>query len=215
MPIPLPQQLIFEAQVVGIAATGGSNSRPYIVTTHWRRTAPGLPLTKAALDTIFQASIVVPMCAALNNRYTQQRNRIRCLNDGLDPYFDFAHAVVSGVAGDGMPTSQSAFLFARTGLRGRSYRGSIHLGPLSEADTTAGTDDIFNAAALARLAPLAAAWLAGFTDALNNVWVPSVVSKKFSVLTTSPATVVANDINYTAVNKRIGSMRHRKVKSVY
>ena len=86
---------------------------------------------------------------------------------------------------------------------------------MSESDTTGGTDDIWNAGALGRLGTIAAAILAGFTDANGNIWKPIVVSQKKSQLRNNPTTVTFADINQVLVNKRVGSMRHRRVTSVY
>ena len=215
MSIPIGEQEYFEIQTVGAVAAGGSTSKQFIMTTHWRRTALVLAPSKSQIDTAYQAAVVVPMCAALNNRYTQLRNRVRCINDAADGYVDFSHAVVGAIAGDGMTLSQSAFVLGRTGLRGQANLAKKHLAPMSEADATAGTDDVFNAAALARLATFAAAWLVGFTDAGGSVWVPCVLAKSLSTTATNPTFIRAPDLISTAVNKRIGTMVHRKPKSVY
>jgi len=215
MPIPANQIQVAEVVMTGFAAAGGSNNRQDQMVFHFRRTAVVNAVTKAGVDAAFQATIATPIAAALNVRYLQANNSVRWVNDAQDAPTYFAHALAGAVAGDGMTTTQAAFILLRTGLRGRNYRGSKHLFPMSEADTTLATDDIFNAAALARLATVAAAILTGFVDGLLNVWVPCVLSRSLSQLKLNPTTVTTNDVNATAVNKRVGVMRHRKVKSVY
>lgn len=215
MPIPANQITHCEIQVFGEASSAGSSAKRFDFTFHYRRTAVVLPLVKGDIDTAFQAAIVVPLGAALNNRYTQTRNTVRFINDALDAPTDFSHAVVGAVAGDSMAVACAAYFLLKTGLRGKSYRGGKHFGPMSEADTTAATADIFNAAALARFATLSAAMLTGFTDAGGNIWIPSVLSRKKSKLKTNPTTVVANDVVSILPNKRVGWMRHRRVESVY
>jgi hypothetical protein len=215
MPIPSNQVTHVEVIVNSLSAAGGSNSRFWASVFHFRRTNTALAISKTQVDTAFQAAIATPMFAALNITLTQQNNSLRWLNDALDAPQFVTHALVGAITGDRMMTADSAFILLRTGVRGKSYRGSKHLGPMSESDTTTGTDDVFNAAALTRLAAVASAILAGFTDAGGNVWVPSVVSRKLSQLTKNPTTMIANDVVATAVNKRVGTMRHRKVKSVY
>lgn len=215
MPIPSNQITIVEIAVTGNVAAGGSNSKPFVFVFHFRRTATVLAVSKTQVDTAFQAAIVVPLALALNITFTQANNQLRWLNDALDAPIAFSHASVGAITGDRMATIDASFLLMRTGLRGKSYRGSKHFGPMSESDSTSGTDDIWNAGCLTRLGAVAAAILAGFTDAAGNVWVPSVVSRRLSQLTTNPTTLVANDVVQIAVNKRIGSMRHRHVKSVY
>ena len=216
--MPISTTLIDTVEIVtvGTTATGGSNSRTLNFCFHYKRGNTAMALSRTNVDTAFQAQMMVPILAMLNARYSQATNNIRWLNDAVDPYTPFAHVNAGGVAGDSMPTDQAAYFLQRTGLRGRKYRGSKHFAPMSEADTTAGTDDIFNAAALARMATVAAALLAGFTDANMNVWVPAVVSRRPpSQLVVNPTTVVANVVTTVLVKKSVGTMNHRKVKSVY
>jgi hypothetical protein len=215
MPIPSNQINYVEIHVKGLVASGGSSSKFSDFVFHFRRTANVLPVTKLAVDTAFQAAIVVPIGALLNVRWTQQGNTIRWIDDALDAPVQINHAVAGAIAGDSMSTVLSSYMIMRTALRGRSYRGSKHLFPLSETDTTIGTDDLLNAAALVRYGTLATALATGFTDAAGNVWVSSVLSRTLSQLRTNPTTVVANDVITVSTNKRIGRMRRRHVASVY
>jgi len=216
MPIPSNQVQIAEIVTTCTAAAAGSNSRPIQIVTHWRRTATVLAVPKTPIDTAYQASIVVPIMAALNVRCTQANNSVRFPNDAQDARQFFTHAVVGSIAGDSMPSDQAAYLLIRTALRGRSYKGSKHLGPMSESDTTIATDDLFNAACLARLATIAAAIIAGFTDSTTNVWVPCILSRKDPAqYQVNPTNVITNDVVSVLVNKRVGRMGHRQVKSVY
>lgn len=215
MPIPLTSIETVEIQSRGLIASGGSTSKATNFTYHFRRTATVAPITHAAIDTAFQAAIGVPQAAALNARWSQQNNSVRYVDDALDAPVFYSHVVVGGVAGDSMSTIMSVYLLLRTGIRGKSYRGCKHLAPASEADTTAATDDILNAAALIRYGALASAILAGFTDANGNVWVPVILSKTLSQLLTNPTTVVKTDVTSVLVNKRLGRMKRRQVTSVY
>ena len=105
MSIPATQMLDIEIQVHGDCGAGGSNDRKNQVVFHFQRQNPALALpTKAQIDTAFQAAIVIPMAAALNARWLQSRNSVRYLNDPLDAFVDFSHAVVGSIAGDSMPT---------------------------------------------------------------------------------------------------------------
>lgn len=215
MPIPTTSIITAEIQVAGNVASAGSSAKKFLFTFHYRRTSTAVTPTKAALDTIFQSTVVVPLGAALNIRYTQTHNNVRWVDDALDAPTLFPHAVAGGVAGDSMPMGLSAYLLFRTGIRGKSYRGGKHLGPMSEGDTTLLTEDTFNAAALTRLGAVATAALGNLTDSTGNVWVPCVLSRFLSTLTTNPTTVVKNDIVSILINKRPGWMRHRRVASVY
>jgi hypothetical protein len=216
MPIPANQMINIEVAVHGTVAAGGSTSRLFISIFHFARQNPALALpTKAQIDTAFQAQLVVPIGAALNLRFLQSFNTIRYLDDVTDPVIQFSHAVVGAITGDSMSTINSAFQLARSGLRGKAFLGKKHLFPLSESDTTAGSDDIFNAAAITRFTAINTAWLAGFTDASSNVWVPTVFSKSTSIYKTNPTTINAPVITSILLNKRLGHMRHRRVNSDY
>ena len=125
---------IIEVVTVANIAAAGSNITVTNVVSHWRRTATVLTVPKTPIDTAYQAAIAVPIFAALNARVTQSRNRIRSMDDANDPYTDFTHAVVGSIAGDSMPTEAAAYILFRTGLRGRSYKGSKHFAPMSETD---------------------------------------------------------------------------------
>ena len=215
MPIPANQVTHVEIHMKGAVTAAGSSQKLIDNVFVFRRTATVLAVPKAAIETAFNTNVVAPILLALNNRFTQSMNTVRYLNDATDYPLEVSQAGVGAIAGDSMPVSASAFILMRTGLRGKSYRGSNHLGPMSESDTTGATADLFNAAAQARLATVAAAILAGFTDGTGNVWVPSIVSRIQSVLKTNPTTIVANDVISCLPNKRVGWMRHRRPTSVY
>jgi hypothetical protein len=216
MPIAATSMLNLEVHVHGICAAGGSTSRLSDFSFFYQRTNPSLPLpTKTQIDTAFQTAVVVPLGAALNARWLQTRNSIRYLDDALDAFVDFSHAVAGQVTGDSMATTLSAFILAKTGLRGKSYSGKKHLFPLSESDTTAATDDILNATALGHFTAFATAWLNGFTDASGNQWKSTVYSRHLSQAKVNPTNIIASLITSVLVNKRIGEMKHRKVASLY
>jgi hypothetical protein len=182
---------------------------------NYRRTATAVDATKVALVNAFIANVIPKIKLALNNRYTGTNITVRWLNDAQDAPSLTAEVGVGNVAGDGMTTANAAFMLFKTALRGRSYRGGKHMFPLSESNTTAGTEDLFNAGALTLFGDLATAALAQLTDATGNVWNPCIVSRVLSQLKVNPTTVTANDVTSIAINKRIGTMRHRKVKTVY
>lgn len=215
MPLPSTAISYGEVLLLGTTAAGGSNNRLTNFSFHYKRdsTIPGL--SKPDLDTIFQANVATPIAAALNVRWLQSGNTVRWLDDANDAPVLFAHALAGAIAGDSMSTILSSFILLRTGLRGKSFRGSKHLYPLSETDTTLATDDILNAAALARFATINAALLAPLVDASGNTWRLQVLSRTLSQLKINPTTVIANQVSAVLVNKRVGRMRHREVKSVY
>jgi hypothetical protein len=216
MPIPANQQNNVEIILLGGIAAGGSNNRLTANTFHYQRIASIVAPVKAHVDAIFQTNIVAPIAAALNARWLQSQNTVRIVDDATDPPVPFAHALPGLIAGDSMPMVNAVFILLKTGLKGRKYRGSKHLGPLSESDTTSGTDDLLNVAALARFNTIKTALLTPLTDSDGNVWTLTVLSRQPpSQLLVNPTTVVANPVSTAFVNKRIGRLRRREPKSVY
>jgi hypothetical protein len=215
MPIPVNQILNAEILLHGAIAAGGSNNALTVNTFHYRRTANVLPVSKAGLDAIFQSTVVIPLGAALNVRFLQAFNTVRWINDAVDAPVQFNHAVAGAVAGDSMTTIEAAFILLKSALKGKSYRGGKHFGPLSEADTTLGTEDIFNAAALVRWGAVLTALATPLVDGAGNTWLLEIVSRKLSQLLVNPTNVVSNDVSSFLLNKRIGRLRRRERKSVY
>jgi len=215
--MPIPANLITHAEIIvkGIITGGGSNTKNTVNVFHYRRTSVVNPLSKTNLDTIFNTTVVAPLALALNNRWTQQHNTVRWIDDATDAPVPFSHAAVGAVAGDGMTTIEAAFILLKTGLKGKSYRGSKHFGPLSESDTTAPAEDIFNAAALTRWGAVVTALGTVLVDASGNSWILQVVSTKLSQQLVNPTTIIGNDVNSILLNKRVGRLRRREVTSVY
>jgi hypothetical protein len=215
MPIPDTSKITIEVAMKGQIAAGGSNTVNTVNVFHFRRTTTTNPFVKADIDTAFQGTIVQLFGLAANNRWLQSANSVRAVDDADDLPTDFAHNVAGAVAGDSMTTIEAAYIRLRSGLRGKHYRGSKHFGPLSESDTTAGSEDIFNAGAITNWQNLADGILAGFTDSDGNIWVPVVLSRSLSQLIVNPTTVIAVDVTQATLNKRIGRLRRREAKSVY
>jgi len=215
MPIPDNQKIHVEVHSQGLITAGGSSSKVTLQIYHFRRTSVVNVPSKTVFDTAYQAAIAVPVAAALNNRWAQQFNTIRWLDDAQDAPVQVPHVVVGGVAGDSDVMMNSAFVLFRTGIRGKSFKGGKHYGPLSEADTTAPNTDVLNAAAVARFATLQASLIAGFADANGNTWRLEVVTRTLSQLTVNPTTVTAFDVTQIMLNQRIGRMSTRNPVSLY
>lgn len=216
MPIPLNQVEIVEIQMRGIITGGGAGEVRTNFVFNFRRTAVAVDPVKASINTAFQAIISAPIAAALNVDWAATVNAVRYIDDALDAPTEFSNADIGVITGDRLASFATAYILMRTSVRGRSYRGSKHLGPFSESDTTHATGcDIFNAGAVTRLTTICTAIQGGFTDSTGNIWVPSIVSRKFSQLTENPTVVVANDVIQTVPNKRVGSEVRRKAPSLY
>ena len=215
MPIPQNQILCGEVHLTGQMAAKGSNDVNTDFVFHFRRITTAVAPNKLNLANIFITNIATPIAAALNVSWSGSLVRVRWPNDAVDQFLDTSTVVVGAITGDRMASEDSAFLSFKTALRGKNYRGSKHIAPMSESDSTSGSEDLFNAGALTRLAAINTALLAGLTDSDGNQWVFSILSRSLSQLRTNPTTLVQNDVTEAKVNKRIGSMLRRKVKSVY
>ena len=215
MGIPAAQQLVVDVSMGGVVTAGGSNNR--VVTQHfyYQRPVSSVAINKSSVAAAFSGTTTTLLLAALNVRYSQTVLGVRCLNDAQDPYLETPETGVGAITGDSMPTFCSAYALMRTGQRGKAYRGSKHLFPLSESDTTTGSDDLLNAAALTRFNAWLTAWLAGFTDGAGNVWTPVLFQKTSSQTRTNPTTVNVVAITQLEMRKSIGRMKRREVHSVY
>lgn len=216
--MPIASNLISHAEIImgGLISAGGSNSVNTQFVFHYRRPAVVNPLSKAALATAFQAAVGPSIIAMLNARWSEKYVSVRWMDDPLDQAVPFANVNPGAIAGDSLATHLAVFVLYRTGLKGRSYRGGKHFGPFSESDTTAGGDDILNAAAIARLATTILALAAPVVDSGPNTWNPCVYARILSSPLLSPvATIITNDVATVLFNKRLGNMKRRQVKSVY
>lgn len=215
MSIPANQQLTVEIVKTGVVAAAGSNSKSSVQVLHFTRPSSSVAINKSQVQTAFHTAIGALVWPCLSVRYTEQNESVRIVDDALDAPVFFSQAHAGGIAGDSMALTVSAYIKKTTGVRGKSYRGSLKMYPLGESQTTIATDDELNAGALTVFGALAAAILAGFTDAGGNVWTPVLLSRTLSQLKTNPTTVKITGITGTSVRKTLGHMRHRQVKSVY
>lgn len=215
MPIPAPQIVNAEIIVYGQIAAGGGQTKNTANVFHYRRLATVIGPSKVDLDTIFQSTVVAKLLLATNARWSQLRNSIRWINDANDAPFEISHPNAGAIGTAGMTGNEVATIRLRTALRGKSYRGAKHFGPLSEADTTAPDDDVFNAAAITRWTDVATALTTDLVAADGNTWRSQVLSRLLSGLETNPTNVVANDITSATLNTVVRDMKSRRIASVY
>lgn len=212
MAIPAGSIRNLQLIVNGTAATGGSSVTPSINVFNFQRTTTVNPFTKIAFNTVFQASVMNVILAAMNVRYTPSNCSVRVLDDYNDSPTIFAIAGVGAIATDSIPSDDAVYMLLRTALRGRNYRGSKHFGPLSEIDTT---NDILTGAGLARWQDVRDAVLSNLVDANGNTWVPTVLSRNLSNLNLLPvALVVATQVTDCLLDLNVGTMRRRRSKTI-
>lgn len=212
MPVA-PSQSKTVAQII-IKATllaAGGDSRNVATTFYYRRTSVVTPPTKIALSNAFLALPYASMLAAFNVGYSSGTSNIRWLDDALDPTVTTVLAGVGAIATDRGPSFNAVYMLFQTGIRGRAYRGSKHFPAVNEIDTTG---DVLTGAGLVRWQTLQTDCLAPLTDATGNTWNPCVVSFKNSQVRTNPTVTTYNDVTAIILDKTLGTMRKRKVRTV-
>lgn len=201
-----PQQYLRIVTVGTALSTGESRTKKiYNVWDFIRQSSGGAP-SKTAAATAFNTSIFTPLAACLSVSYVKLQSTVRWLDDPKDPFVNATGPVNGGVLGDSLPSVNNATLQLQSGVRGRSYRGSKHFGPIAEAHTTL---DYLNSTALALWATFQTAYLAGMTGSDGFVYKPVIVSATLSKLTSTIATVVAVPVTGTIINAQLGIMRKR------
>jgi hypothetical protein len=211
MPLPSTSYNYVEIAMLGTSPALGSNAKPIDNIYHFKRQTNVPPISKTNIESSFQTWIATPVLATLSIGYTQTFNAVRLIDDALDPPALFPEAGVGAISGDRLPDFNSVVIRYTTGLRGRSYRGSKHFGPIAESQTLG---DALTSGAITLWNAVRTALISGFTDTDGNIWSLVVLSRKQSKLMVNPTTVVANVINATKLNDTLGTMRRRKVKTV-
>lgn len=177
---------------------------------HFLRTVTIGNASKTQVKNAFVTAIQTPVEAALSVAYVGDYIDVRFLDDALDPYQTFTYSGVGAITGDNLPSLNAVCIQLKTGIRGRSYRGSKHYGPVAESDTTL---DHLGSGAQTRYNAVGAAILAGFTDAGGFIWQPIVVSTLLSQTAVNPTTVNGAPVTSTLLDIYIGTMRRRKQRS--
>jgi hypothetical protein len=211
MSIPATSLLTAEITLQGTSASGGGGAKNLFNVFHYRRLGVAVDPNKANIAAAFVSDIMPDILLALNARASFTGIGVRFLEDAMDIKQVATVSLVGAVAGDSMPNYVCGTVQLKTALRGRSYMGSKHLGPISEAD---GGDDVFTGAGLTRFQAVRSVLTIPFVDSDGNTWVPCVVSRKLSQLATNPTTVVRNDVVTAILNKTFGTLRRRKVRTV-
>lgn len=199
----------------GLVSSAGSTTKNIVNVFHFMRIAGSVNPNMTNLEAAFQTALMIPITNNVNHRFTQVFNTARLMNDVTNPVTQVSRAVVGAIAGDSMPTFNYAYILLRTANRGKNFRGNKKIGPMSESNTTSGTDDIWNAAALTLLGTIATALVTNITDSDGNVWQNVVLSKTLSLTKKNPTTIVCVPITSALINKRVGRMKRREVASAY
>lgn len=202
-----------EVTIRGQLANAVAGARPFANVFHYRRTAFAIPASKTSLATAFDTAIIQTYLDAAADAVTAVTVGVRWLSDPLDVEVQqAANPNTAGqVATDSLPNQNAVSMLLRTNQRGRSKRGAKRWAGVPEAHTTR---DVLTGGGLTLWQAVQTALLAQVTDGDGNVWALEIVSRKFSVLTNSPATVSAADVNAVLLNKNIGSQDTRRPPTV-
>jgi hypothetical protein len=200
-------------QAYAVARGGGVKN--FFGVWHFRRDNVLSPVSKTNIASSFESIIGSTILAAVNVDYTQIANTVRFFENPLDAPTAFAVTGVGAIAGDRLPDFNCVTLQLHSGVRGKAYRGSKHFGPISEDDTTG--DDLKTTPAT-RFTAIGAAAIAGFNDGDGNLWTPGLKGgERFgspAQYESVPTTTVWTDIIAFRLNKSLGTMKRRKIKTV-
>lgn len=212
MALPLNQLAYAQVIINGRQAAGGSSSRPCQNVFWFKRANLALPLTEAALVTVFQAAIITPLAAAANIRWLAQQIVCRFVDDPTRPAVGVVDASVGAIGTDSEPQQNTVSMRLVTASRIPRCVGAKRFGGVSEVDTT---NDIL-VAGLARWQAVQAAVLANLpNDANGNVWTPYVISFISSDLGLTPnALIVAFPIIRVDLRKNIRTLNSRRAAQV-
>jgi len=206
-PLPVVADPVMEIVVHGTCTAGTSSVTPSGNTFFYRRAVAGSSLSKAALKTIFESTIIAPLLAAANIAYSPNSCTIRNINDATDLPVDFILAGVGAIGTDSEPSVDAVVCVLKTAFRGRNARGFKHFGGTNEVDTTR---DILTGAGLTRWEAVRDAVDDQMTDSTGTIWNPFIFSRPGSQIKKNPCVVRGADINVVTLDLQIGTMRKRK-----
>lgn len=211
MPIPANQILVARLVVKAELAAAGGQAKAIQIQFDYRRIAVAVAPNKANLVAAFTAGPYAALLAATNIGFQNGSANIRWLNDAQDAFLVSILAGVGAIGTDRLPTYAAIFMRLQSALRGRSFQGSKHFAGPSEVDTTG---DILVGAGLVRWQALQVAIAAPLVSAEGNTWNPAVVSTSLSQLRTNPTVCIVNDITQVILDRSVGTMRRRKIRTV-
>lgn len=207
----MPQQYL-EIITYANINSGGGGVKPSNNIYHFKRSFTVFPVLKSDIEGAFQAAIQAKILLALSIDYVQTHTTVRFFDDATDAPTSFVEAGVGAIALPRNADMVATTIQLKTGLRGRSYRGSKHYSPIALADTVG---DVLTAGAITRFNTVATAIVTGFIDANANVWFSVIKSNKPPAqYTVNPCTVVATTVQSALLNKSLGTMKRRKIRTI-
>lgn len=208
---PIVTTPVCEIVVKGILATGGAGQAPCGNVFYYRLSNMVLAPTKAALSTIFQATVVAPLLLAANIRYTPVQLGMRFIDDAIDLQTFIAAAGTGAIATDGEPSVDAVVVNLKSAFRGKAMRGFKHFGAVNEIDTT---NDILTGAGLARWQAVRDGVKTVLVDAIGNTWTPFIRSRYLEQVKVNPTTIRGVDIVNATLTLNVRTMRKRRTPTL-
>lgn len=203
---PLFAEMVLQEYVVD----ANGNSSNFVNVFHYQNQNPGTVCTELALMTVLRTAMSGPLASALSIASLGKNQKLRFMDNPLSGYIAGTIFAAGTVTGDRLPTFNAAVTQCRTGVRGRSFKGSKHWGPVAESHTTL---DELNAAALifwTAVSGIITNGGAGFAVTGGSLWKLIVLSTTLSDLVSNPCVFTGAVVTTTTTNKEIGTMRRRK-----
>lgn len=168
---------------------------------------------KSHFATALQTALVTAWGGCLSVEYVSDKGTVRFVNDATDPPLDVAGLGSGSITGECVPSNAAGYLKINTAKKGKQYRGAKHLSPLAEAHSDA---DELTAAGLAAFATLKTILAGNITDSDTNIWRLCILSQKPpGQYLVNPVVINAEFMTTINVRKNIGTMRHRRPKSLF
>jgi hypothetical protein len=198
------------------AVARGGGVKNFFNVYHFRRLTTVNVLNKTNIESQFNTVVMGPILAFLNVDFTQIQNTVRFFENPADAPLAVSRTGVGAITGDRLPDFNAAVIQLKSGSRGKNGRGSKHLGPVAESSTTG--DDLTSGAVTLATA-VGTAIVAGFTDSDGNGWIPGLKAAAreglpWHYIFPLPTVTGWTDVGSFVINKSLGTMKRRKIKTV-
>src|ERR1700688_1229429 len=199
MPVPVVTNVV-EILVKGTVPDTGGQTKNFQNVFHYRLSVSGTPQAANAVGNAVLTNVWAPIAALLSIAYTGVSSLSRYLDDATAPYIAGNVPASGGASLPRLSSAEAIVTPLQTAVRGKSFRGSKHFGPLATAQVIG---DEINPANLAT-------WVAAVAN-LNAVvavggqtYIPVILSRSLSQIRFNPTSIVAADITTVLLNKTVG-----------
>lgn len=202
---------IIEIKLFAVVAEPPASGHNTVSVWHYAQqvTNPNQPDPVAVL-TQFGGTITLALSQLLHHDWAVTQTTARWMDLPTNPEAINAAPISGAKTGDRLPTFNSVVYQLKTPFRGKEYKGRKAFAAIAEADTT--EDELVDPA------------LTNWKNFINNILlpltvsgqtlIPVVLSRKNSPLVGGVQTLQAAPITVALLNKTIGTMRKRKMKTV-